>query len=103
MAADDLVAIGRTNDAVLYGAEVTLWLHGDDEQLADVGSRLPSSASAAYGEPFLQIFERAGRDFYRIDPLLFSPARVRLVNLDTGREFRFGSLALDVLARSCER
>lgn len=99
-AADDLVAVGRTNDAVLYGAEVWLWLRGDDEPIAEVGRLLPSSTSPAYGEPFLQIFERAGRDFYAIDPRLFSPAVVTLVNLDTGRSWRFGQSAPEILDRS---
>src|SRR5690606_17761011 len=49
VAADDLHGIGRTNDAILYGSRVTLWVTGDDESLADIVARVPSSASAAYG------------------------------------------------------
>jgi methenyltetrahydromethanopterin cyclohydrolase len=100
VAADDLVGIGRTNDAVLYGSEVTLWLRGDDEQLAQLGPKIPSSDSADYGEPFQTIFERYNRDFYKIDPLLFSPAVVTLVNLATGVSHRFGQLRPDILERS---
>ena len=33
VAADDLAGIGRTNDAILYGGEVTLWVRGDDASL----------------------------------------------------------------------
>jgi methenyltetrahydromethanopterin cyclohydrolase len=87
---DDLVAIGRTNDAVLYGGEVLLWVRGDDASLEAIGPRIPSGASPDHGQPFAAIFERAGRDFYKIDPHLFSPAVVTLANLDTGRSFRFG-------------
>jgi methenyltetrahydromethanopterin cyclohydrolase len=100
VAADDLAGIGRTNDAILYGGEVTLWVRGDDESLQTIGPRIPSSASPDYGEPFAAIFERSGRDFYQIDPHLFSPAVITLQNLDTGRSFRFGKLHADVLARS---
>lgn len=100
VAADDLVGIGRTNDAILYGGEVTFWVRGDDDSLAAIGPRAPSSASRDHGRPFAEIFERYGRDFYAIDPLLFSPAVVRLVNLDTGRAFRFGRLEPDVLRAS---
>lgn len=99
-AADDLAAIGRTNDAVLYGARVVLWVRGDDESLAAVGPRVPSCASSDFGQPFAAIFERYGRDFYRIDPHLFSPAQVTLANLDTGRSFTYGELRPDVLERS---
>ncbi len=100
VAADDLVAIGRTNDAILYGGEVTLWVRGDDAQLAEIGARVPSSASRDHGEPFAAIFERYNRNFYDIDPHLFSPAVVTLVNLGTGRSHRFGCTAPDVLRRS---
>jgi methenyltetrahydromethanopterin cyclohydrolase len=85
VAADDLVGIGRTNDAVLYGGDVTLWVRDDDARLVEIGPRIPSSASADFGEPFAAIFERYGRDFYKIDPLLFSPATITFNNLRTGR------------------
>jgi methenyltetrahydromethanopterin cyclohydrolase len=99
-AADDLVAIGRTNDAILYGAEVTLWVRGDDASLEAVGPRLPSCASRDYGRPFAAIFEHYERDFYKIDPHLFSPAVVTLANLDTGTSLRYGRVQDEVLRRS---
>ncbi|MBX3443898.1 MAG: methenyltetrahydromethanopterin cyclohydrolase [Planctomyces sp.] len=100
VAADDLNGIGRTNDAILYGARVTLWIDGDDQQIASLGPKVPASASPAYGEPFLSIFEQAGRDFYKIDPLLFSPAEVVFQNVATGRVQRFGRVNHAVLERS---
>ncbi|HUY87502.1 MAG TPA: methenyltetrahydromethanopterin cyclohydrolase [Pirellulales bacterium] len=100
VAADDLTGIGRTNDAVLYGAEVTLWVRGDDASLAAIGPRVPSSASADHGQPFAEIFARYGHDFYKIDPQLFSPAVVTFMNLDTGRTQRFGRTLPEVIARS---
>jgi methenyltetrahydromethanopterin cyclohydrolase len=59
-----------------------------------------SAGSAAYGEPFLALFERAGRDFYALDPALFAPAVVQFENVQTGRCQRFGTLAPDIVARS---
>jgi methenyltetrahydromethanopterin cyclohydrolase len=100
VAADDLIGIGRTNDAILYGGEATLWVRDDDARLADLGPRIPSNASRDFGGPFAAVFERYGRDFYKIDPLLFSPALVTLVNLTTGKTHRFGELRPDVLAKS---
>lgn len=99
-AADDLAGIGRTNDAILYGARVTLWVRGDDASLEAIGPSIPSSASPDHGEPFASIFERHGRDFYKIDPRLFSPAAITLSNLDTGRSFRFGHVMPEVIERS---
>jgi methenyltetrahydromethanopterin cyclohydrolase len=97
---NDLAALGRTNDAVLYGGEVTLWVRGDDDSLAEIGPRVPSNASADHGQPFAAIFERYDRDFYKIDPHLFSPAVVTLHNVDTGRTFRFGATEPDLIRKS---
>lgn len=88
--ADDLVAIGRTNDAILYGGDVTLYVRGDDASLEQIGPKVPSGASSDYGQPFAAIFERYQRDFYKIDPHLFSPARITLSNLDSGHTYVFG-------------
>jgi methenyltetrahydromethanopterin cyclohydrolase len=99
-AKNDLAALGRTNDAVLYGSRVVLWARGDDDSLAQVGTRLPSSSSPDHGAPFADIFERHGRDFYQIDPLLFSPAEVVLHNLDSGRTHHFGRREPEVVRRS---
>jgi methenyltetrahydromethanopterin cyclohydrolase len=100
VAANDLAAIGRTNDAVLYGARVVLWVTGDDDSLAAIGHRVPSASSRDHGEPFAAIFQRYNHDFYAVDPHLFSPAEVVFQNLDTGRTHAFGALAEDVLIRS---
>jgi methenyltetrahydromethanopterin cyclohydrolase len=102
VAADDLVGIGRTNDAILYGGHVTLWVRDEDARLAEIGPKVSSNASRDHGAPFAAIFERSGRDFYKIDPLLFSPAVVTLVNLTSGRMHSFGELRLDVLKKSFE-
>ncbi len=100
VAKDDLAAIGRTNDAVLYGASVTVWVDGDDAQLDDFVKKVPSSASSDYGVPFAEIFARYNHDFYKIDPHLFSPAEITLLNVTTGHSFRSGRLAPDVLRKS---
>jgi methenyltetrahydromethanopterin cyclohydrolase len=100
VAKDDLAAIGRTNDAILYGARVVLHVDGDDDSLRDVGPRVPSSASRDYGEPFAAIFARYNRDFYAVDPYLFSPAEVVFHNIETGRVHAFGATNESVLAHS---
>ena len=100
VAKDDLTGIGRTNDAILYGGQVTLWVNGDDESIRDIGPLVPSSASPAYGKPFLELFEEAGRDFYNIDPNLFSPAEIVIQNVHTGSLFHFGGTNHDVLKKS---
>jgi methenyltetrahydromethanopterin cyclohydrolase len=100
VAADDLAAIGRTNDAVLYGGEVTLYVTGDDESLCAAGEQLPSSASKDYGQTFGEIFKHYDHDFYKIDPMLFSPAAVVLQNLSTGNTFAYGKTNPQILMQS---
>ena len=100
VAADDLTAIGRTNDAILYGGQVTLWVRSDDSSLKAIGPQIPSCSSADHGQTFASIFARYDHDFYKIDPHLFSPALVRLVNLDSGHSFSFGECLPDVLQSS---
>jgi len=100
VAKGDLEAIGRTNDCILYGATAWLWVRGDDASLEEIGPRVPSSSSSDHGRPFIELFERYDRDFYKIDPMLFSPARVIFQNIESGRTHVFGDTAEEVLARS---
>jgi methenyltetrahydromethanopterin cyclohydrolase len=100
VARTDPEAIGRTNDAVLYGGQVELTVDAPDDELEAIVPRLPSSASRDHGEPFGSVLERADWDFYKIDPLLFSPAEVRLTSVSSGRSFHAGGVDIGVLERS---
>jgi methenyltetrahydromethanopterin cyclohydrolase len=99
-AKNDLRAIGRTNDCVLYGGQARYVVRAEDDELATLAERLPSSNSADYGTPFYDIFKRYDNDFYKIDPLLFSPAEVWLTSATTGRTFHAGRLNPGVLRAS---
>ncbi len=100
VARDFATGIGRTNDAILYGGQVTLWVETDDDQVESIGAKIPSCASSDFGAPFAEVFKRYNYDFYRVDPSLFSPAVVSIVNLKTGRSWRFGEMRSDVIASS---
>lgn len=100
VAPDEGKAIGWTNDAILYGGRVVLWVRADDEILDHIGPKVPSSASKDHGAPFADIFKRYNGNFYDIDPHLFSPAVVEFRNLKTGRVHAFGRTEPDLLRRS---
>lgn len=102
VAKDDRAAIGRTNDAVLYGGTVHLWIEGGDDEVADLARRLPSAASEAFGTPFGELLAAADWNFYDVDPMLFSPADVTLTSLESGRAHHVGGVAPEVLERSFE-
>jgi methenyltetrahydromethanopterin cyclohydrolase len=95
-----MTAMGRANDAILYGGRVSLFVSGPEKEAEVLAGALPSSASRDYGRPFAEIFSASGGDFYQIDPMLFSPGLVEVTALETGRCFRRGRIDPTLLARS---
>ena len=95
-----LDAMGRTNDAIIYGGTVQLFVTGPDQDAKDLASRLPSNTSPDYGRPFAEIFKAAKGDFYGIDPLLFSPAKVIVTALESGRSHHAGEIDEALVDRS---
>ena len=100
VAKNDLRAIGRTNDCILYGGQARYTIKAPDAELEKLAEQVPASASRDYGTPFYEIFQRYGGDFYKIDPLLFSPAEVWLTSTESGRTFHAGRLNPEVLEAS---
>jgi methenyltetrahydromethanopterin cyclohydrolase len=100
VAKNDLRAIGRTNDCILYGGQARYTVRAPDAELEKLAEQVPASASRDYGTPFYEVFQRYGGDFYKIDPLLFSPAEVWLTSTETGRTFHAGRLNPEVLEAS---
>ena len=97
---DFLVAMSRTNDAILFAGQIQLFVEANDEDAKELANSLPSSASKDYGKPFGEIFKDVKYDFYKIDPMLFSPARVAVSSLLTGHTFHAGKIDLDLLEKS---
>jgi methenyltetrahydromethanopterin cyclohydrolase len=100
VAKNDIKAIGRTNDCILYGGQARFTIRAGDAELKKLAAKVPASASRDYGTPFYEIFQRYQSDFYKIDPLLFSPAEVWLTSTETGRTFHAGRLNPEVLEAS---
>jgi len=99
-APDFLIGMGRTNDAILYGGQVHLYVDVDDDEAFELAKRLPSSTSKDYGKPFSEVFKEYKFDFYKIDKLLFSPAKVIVTTLKTGKTFVSGSIESDLINKS---
>jgi methenyltetrahydromethanopterin cyclohydrolase len=97
---DFLTGMGRTNDAILFGGFVHLFVNSTDEASENLAIALPSSASKDYGRPFAEVFKAVNMDFYQIDPLLFSPAKVTVTNLSTGKSFFAGAFNEALLEKS---
>ena len=97
---DFLTGMGRTNDAILFGGFVQLFVQCSDEAAKQLSLDLPSCASKDYGKPFADIFKAVNMDFYQIDPLLFSPAKVTITNLSSGNSFFAGAFNEALLNQS---
>src|SRR6266576_1879668 len=93
-------AIGRTNDCILYGGQARYTVNADDAELTALVPKIPAAASKDYGTPFYDIFKRYDGDFYKIDPLLFSPAEVWLTSVQSGKTYHAGHVNPDVLRAS---
>lgn len=97
---DFMTGMGRTNDAILYGGMVQLFVNATDDEAQDLAEKLPSNTSSDYGRPFGEIFKSYDFDFFKVDPMLFSPAKVIVTNANTGKSFTAGELNNELLTTS---
>ena len=97
---DFVTAMGRTNDAIIFAGQVQLFVTGPANEARVLAGKLPSKASRDYGRPFAEIFKAVKGDFYAIDPMLFSPAKITVTALETGESFQSGEIDLSLLDAS---
>jgi methenyltetrahydromethanopterin cyclohydrolase len=98
---DEVKAMGRINDAILYAGEAEFWVDCSDEAIENVIERLVSKTSSPlYGVPFGTIFEQAGRNFYEIDHEVHSIAVIQIHNVRSGNSFRAGEIHREVIRES---
>ena len=89
---DFVTAMGRTNDAIIYGGRAQLFVTGPAEDAKGLAEALPSRGSRDFGAPFAEVFKRFKGDFYAIDPMLFSPAEVIVTAFESGESFHAGAV-----------
>ena len=98
---DGLKAMGKTNDAVLFGGRTYYYVESEEgDDIAGVAAKLPSSAADGYGKPFFDVFKEADFDFYKIDKGMFAPAEVVINDLTTGKLYKEGYVNADLLKKS---
>lgn len=101
VAKSDNRAMGVTNDCILYGGRTFYFVRPDeDEDIEALTAKVPSSASKQYGKPFYDLFKSVEFDFYKVDPLLFSPAEVTINDIVKGKTYKAGALNPEVLKQS---
>ena len=99
---DEGEAMGRANDSLIYGGTTMLYADCEDEAIEKVIGNLCFDVHAGelWGLPFVRIFERFGRNWFQVPPLVDSPARVFINNLRSGHTFSAGRVNYEVLRQS---
>jgi methenyltetrahydromethanopterin cyclohydrolase len=97
---DFVTAMGRTNDAIIYGGRVQIFVTGPAADAKGLAEALPSRGSRDFGAPFAEIFKRYKGDFYACDPMLFSPAEVIVTAIESGESFHEGAVNHELLDAS---
>ncbi|SHI07015.1 methenyltetrahydromethanopterin cyclohydrolase [Sporobacter termitidis DSM 10068] len=99
VARDTASGLGRTNDAISYGATVSVNVRDEDAVLRRLVGRVPASAAEGYGRAYMD-FEKGHDNFFNRGPDQFNPAVIRMCSLSSGNTFAAGVLRPDVLRRS---
>ena len=97
---DFISAMGRTNDAILYGGSVHLWVSGHEADAKKLAEDLPSCNSKQFGKSFAEIFKEINYDFYKIDPALFAPSEIWISSINTGETWHEGKLNFEILKKN---
>lgn len=100
VAKDDLIAMGRLNDVLMYGGQSTYTVNCEDSEIEAIINKITCDKSPVYGTMFKEIYEKHGCDFYQVPLETYSPAKVVIINQKTGRVFKAGQFNLEVLAKS---
>lgn len=88
--------LGRTNDMLIYGADVLLHVNcKNDEEITTHIDNAVSRSSSEYGNLFYELVKKANGNFYNIDPNIFSPAKLTINNLITGNIITSGIINVD--------
>lgn len=100
---DEVLAMGRINDALVYGGTTGLWVsHPDDEEVRRTALSMTFSAKAGddYGKGYAEIYDTYGRSLFNIPARLDSPAHVTMTNIRTGMVAAAGQIDEERLYRS---
>ena len=95
-----LLAMGRTNDTILFAGSVSMRVDCGDDAARQLAESMPSCNSRDYGKPFAQVFKDYHYEFFEIDPMLFSPAQVTVHEVSTGHTFTGGAMDYGLLCKS---
>lgn len=97
---DDLLAMGRLNDCLIYGGQCTFTVDCEDIEISSIINKITSDKCKSYGAMFKDIYEENGCDFYKVPMEMYSPAKVVIINQKTGKIFKSGKINVEILSKS---
>lgn len=97
---DPEAAMGKINDSLLYGGQSEFWVKWEDQKIQEILPKLVTESAKDYGRLFKELFIEAGRDFYKMDLDIHSPASVQIVNMNSGKLFKAGRVREDLIKKS---
>jgi methenyltetrahydromethanopterin cyclohydrolase len=97
---DDYSAMGVTNDCIRYGGRIFYHVKTDDNDLQEIVERVPANTSINYTQSFYDLFKSVDFDFYKLDPLLFSPAEITFNHIESGKVYHAGALNHEIIRRT---
>jgi methenyltetrahydromethanopterin cyclohydrolase len=96
---DELSALGRINDSLMYGTQVHAQVRYSGD-LSAVATQVASQPPASRGRPFLDILAAADNDFHNVPLDVFCIAEMSITDIDSGSSATAGDLDYDLLATS---
>lgn len=89
---DQRRSMARTNDGLIYGSRVQLFVTGKAASAEQLALMLPSHTSADYGKDFAEVMRAAGDDLSKVDTKLMAPAFVSVTALESGVTYHSGAI-----------
>lgn len=97
---DEVIAMGRVNDGLIYGQESVIYIDCEDEVILKFADQLPMCKnSAVWGIPFEEMFRKADSDWAKVPRDYDAPCKVNFVNMRTNHTFYIGAIHYGVLER----
>ena len=96
---DELTALGRINDSLMYGSRVHAEVRHSGDLLA-VATQVASQPPANRGRPFLDIFAAANNDFHNVSLDVYCIAEMSITDVASGNSATAGELDYDLLRTS---
>jgi methenyltetrahydromethanopterin cyclohydrolase len=97
---DELEALGRVNDALIYGNDTTVTVRCSDEEIVRPLDESVFRNNEWYGHSFKEIFEAFDCDWYKVPRGCDAPAKIGVINARTGHYFSSGCINTEILERS---